>query len=81
PVYESVGDLCLNSDAVEALFEPSVPRSMFDHDLALLNRQANEPQAWALSLEQMVTPRQPQAGMAMLPRNQPHPHHPEQQAE
>ncbi|MFA1029137.1 bactin non-ribosomal peptide synthetase [Pseudomonas syringae pv. helianthi] len=80
-VYESEGDLCLNWDAVEALFEPSVLRSMFDQYLALLNRLANEPQAWALSLEQLVTPGQPDAGMAMLPRIQPLPHEPEQQAD
>ncbi|MFH7439570.1 hypothetical protein RA269_29745, partial [Pseudomonas syringae pv. tagetis] len=64
-----------------ALFEPSVLRSMFDQYLALLNRLANEPQAWALSLEQLVTPGQPDAGMAMLPRIQPLPHEPEHQAD
>ncbi|EPN08154.1 yersiniabactin non-ribosomal peptide synthetase, partial [Pseudomonas syringae pv. actinidiae ICMP 19070] len=84
-VYESEGDLCLNWDAVEALFDPNVLRAMFDQYLALLERLAEDPQAWALPLAQLVTPGQPGADVAPLPRPQPLPlplpHEPEQQAD
>ncbi|MEF9898131.1 MAG: amino acid adenylation domain-containing protein [Pseudomonas sp.] len=55
-VYESEGELCLNWDAVEALFEPHVLRGMFDQYIALLQQLADQPQAWALPLAQLVPP-------------------------
>ncbi|MCD5992428.1 amino acid adenylation domain-containing protein [Pseudomonas sp. CDFA 602] len=82
-VYESEGDLCLNWDAVEALFEPKVLRGMFDQYLALLNRLAEQPQAWALPLAQLVSPAQPGASVATLPRTStlPQQHEPGQPAD
>ncbi|EFW79655.1 Yersiniabactin non-ribosomal peptide synthetase [Pseudomonas savastanoi pv. glycinea] len=82
-VYESEGDLCLNWDAVEALFEPKVLRSMFDQYLALLNRLAEQPQAWVLPLARLVVPAEPDAGVATLPSRpqQPQQHEPGQPAD
>lgn len=79
-VYESEGDLCLNWDAVEALFEPKVLRSMFDQYLALLNRLAEQPQAWVLPLARLVVPAEPDAGVATLP-SRPQQHEPGQPAD
>ncbi|AAO56106.1 non-ribosomal peptide synthetase [Pseudomonas syringae group genomosp. 3] len=84
-VYESEGDLCLNWDAVEALFDPDVLRAMFDQYVSLLERLAEDPQAWGLSLAQLVPHGHPGADVAPLPRPQPLPlplpHEPEQQAD
>ncbi|WP_122318354.1 non-ribosomal peptide synthetase [Pseudomonas cichorii] len=67
-VYESEGDLCLNWDAVEALFEPAMLRAMFEQYIALLRQLADQPQAWALPLEQLVARNQTSALITALPR-------------
>ncbi|AMB87600.1 non-ribosomal peptide synthetase [Pseudomonas agarici] len=53
-VYESEGDLCLNWDAVEALFDPQTLHGMFDQYVALLRQLADQPHAWAMPLAQLV---------------------------
>jgi len=72
-VYESEGDLCLNWDAVEALFEPELLSAMFAQYVALLHQLAEQPQAWALPLEQLVTRRQAGVSIAPLPQTLPVP--------
>ncbi|MBX8496839.1 non-ribosomal peptide synthetase [Pseudomonas cichorii] len=67
-VYESEGDLCLNWDAIEALFEPDMLRAMFAQYVALLRQLAEQPQAWALPLEQLVTRNQASASITAQPR-------------
>ncbi|MCV4267105.1 non-ribosomal peptide synthetase [Pseudomonas capsici] len=67
-VYESEGDLCLNWDAVEALFEPAMLNAMFAQYIALLQQLAEQPQAWALPLEQLVIPQQESDSVSALPR-------------
>ncbi|MCV4275352.1 amino acid adenylation domain-containing protein [Pseudomonas capsici] len=67
-VYESEGDLCLNWDAVEALFEPAMLNAMFAQYIALLRQLAEQPQAWALPLEQLVIRQQASDSVSALPR-------------
>ncbi|MEE4149491.1 amino acid adenylation domain-containing protein [Pseudomonas viridiflava] len=70
-VYESEGDLCLNWDAVEALFAPQTLRGMFDQYVGLLQRLAAHPQDWALPLDQLVSRGRPDTGLKESPRVQP----------
>ncbi|SFU58318.1 non-ribosomal peptide synthetase [Xenorhabdus koppenhoeferi] len=56
-VYESDDELCLNWDAVEALFEPHQLQTMFNHYMALLRTLAAQPESWHSALEQLM-PRQ-----------------------
>ncbi|MBB3212927.1 aryl carrier-like protein [Herbaspirillum sp. Sphag1AN] len=55
-VYESQGDLCFNWDAVQALFAPDVLCAMFDQYVALLERLAQDADAWQLSLQELIVP-------------------------
>ncbi|MFJ4142893.1 amino acid adenylation domain-containing protein [Pseudomonas sp. NPDC089734] len=66
-VYESEGDLCLNWDAVEALFEPAMLRAMFEQYIDLLRQLADQPQAWTAPLDHLVARQHASA----LPTNQP----------
>ncbi|MBD2792616.1 non-ribosomal peptide synthetase [Xenorhabdus szentirmaii] len=56
-VYESDNELCLNWDAVEALFEPHQLQTMFNRYTALLRTLASQPESWHTALEQLM-PRQ-----------------------
>ncbi|WP_340608836.1 amino acid adenylation domain-containing protein [Xenorhabdus bharatensis] len=56
-VYESDGELCLNWDAVEALFEPHHLQTMFDSYMGLLHTLAAQTESWYSPLEQLI-PRQ-----------------------
>ncbi|MDC9613289.1 amino acid adenylation domain-containing protein [Xenorhabdus khoisanae] len=56
-VYESDNELCLNWDAVEALFEPHQLQNMFNSYIALLRTLAAQPESWHSALEQLM-PRQ-----------------------
>ncbi len=56
-VYESDNELCLNWDAVEALFEPRQLQTMFNHYMTLLRTLATQAESWHSALEQLM-PRQ-----------------------
>ncbi|MFJ9990389.1 amino acid adenylation domain-containing protein [Pseudomonas putida] len=53
-VYESEGELCLNWDAVEALFDPAMLQAMFAQYTALLRQLAEHPEAWSQALDSLV---------------------------
>jgi len=63
-VYEADGELHLNWDYVESLFEPAVISEMFNQYIALLRTLASEPQAWSLPLNVLV-PRHDKTGGAV----------------
>ncbi|MDF0732207.1 amino acid adenylation domain-containing protein [Pseudomonas entomophila] len=65
-VYESEGELCLNWDAVQALFDPAVLQAMFDQYTALLRQLAEHPEAWSQALDNLV-PRSRHAPSLPLP--------------